>query len=93
MSLESLEIHGALKSIEAELDRQKEKAAKFKKERNEARQRIERLETAVKVLRLSLIEMVEKGEGCLSERDDCEPDCCRYGNARAVLRGTAHVLV
>ena len=38
MSLTDLEKHAILKPIEAELDRQKEKAAKFKKERNTARE-------------------------------------------------------
>jgi len=43
MSLEGLEIHTTLSALEVELGKQKEKAAKFKKERNEARQEVERL--------------------------------------------------
>jgi hypothetical protein len=33
----------------------------------------------------ALEEMVEKGEGCVTGRDDCGPECCRCGRARAAL--------
>jgi len=49
---------------------------------------VARLRRYVLSLRESLTEMVEKGEGCITERDDCDPDCCRYGRARQVLKDT-----
>ena len=52
---------------------------------------VARLRRYVEMLRESLTEMVEKGEGCVTERNDCEPDCCRYGHARQVLRETANL--
>jgi hypothetical protein len=33
----------------------------------------------------ALEEMVEKGEGCVTGREDCGPECCRYGRSRAAL--------
>ena len=36
----------------------------------------------------SLREMVTFGEGCVTERQDCGPECCRYGRARAALAST-----
>lgn len=52
---------------------------------------VARLRRYVTQLRESLTEMVEKGEGCITERDDCEPDCCRYGRARQVLKDTENL--
>jgi hypothetical protein len=39
-------------------------------------------------LLVSLKEMVDKGEGCVTGDDNCGPECCRYGRARAVIKGT-----
>ena len=46
------------------------------------------LETVVKErdeLYEMLETMVEKGEGCITGNPNCPPDCCRYGEARALL--------
>ena len=47
------------------------------------------LHAHIQVLRASLTEMVEKGEGCVTGKEACDPDCCRYGHAQQVLRDTA----
>jgi hypothetical protein len=47
------------------------------------------LHAHIQVLRESLLEMVEKGEGCVTGSTSCAPDCCRYGHAQKVLRDTA----
>lgn len=52
---------------------------------------VARLRRYIEMLRASLTEMVEKGEGCVTERNDCEPDCCRYGHARKVLKDTENL--
>ena len=46
------------------------------------------LHAHIQALRASLTEMVEKGEGCITGKDACDPDCCRYGHAQQVLRDT-----
>jgi len=48
------------------------------------------LHAHIQALRASLTEMVEKGEGCLTQ-SDCGPGCCRYGDAKQVLRDTANL--
>lgn len=52
---------------------------------------VARLRRYVEMLRESLTEMVEKGEGCITGKNDCEPACCRYGEARQVLMETANL--
>ena len=49
---------------------------------------VTRLRRYVSKLRESLQEMVEKGEGCVTLKKACDPDCCRYGLAQQVLRDT-----
>lgn len=49
---------------------------------------VARLRRYVTQLRAALTEMVEKGEGCVTESVDCSPLCCRYGRARKILADT-----
>lgn len=49
---------------------------------------VARLRRYVLALRTSLTEMVEKGEGCVTGKADCDPGCCRYGRARKTLADT-----
>ena len=52
---------------------------------------VTRLRRYVRVLRESLTVLVEKGEGCITGKDNCEPGCCKYGHARKVLRDTENI--
>jgi hypothetical protein len=52
---------------------------------------VARLRRYVTSLREALTEMVDKGEGCITMKDSCEPDCCRYGRSRKVLRDTENL--
>jgi hypothetical protein len=52
---------------------------------------VARLRRYILSLRESLTEMVVKGEGCITGREDCEPECCRYGHARQVLKDTENL--
>jgi hypothetical protein len=52
---------------------------------------VTRLRRYVIELRESLTEMVEKGEGCITLKESCDPGCCRYGRAQQVLRNTKNL--